>query len=88
MELMYTKIVFVKIITTLQKIDRQSKYEFETEDIALTTGILAAIRTMKFVFMLHCMKDLLETIDPANRAVQTRVIGYRQSIAIISETAT
>lgn len=77
-----------EIVTTLPQINRNSKYKFDSEDIALATGILAAIKKLKFVFMLHCMKDLLETIEPANRALQAREIGYRQSIPIISETVT
>lgn len=77
-----------EIVATLQQVGANSVYNFDSEDIALATGILTAIRKMKFVFMLHCMKDLLEVIDPANIALQKREIGYRQSIPIISATIT
>lgn len=65
-----------------------SRPKFDSEDMALATSILAAIKKIKFAFMLHCMKDLLQTIEPANNALQSREIGYRQAIPIISETIT
>lgn len=75
-----------EIVATLLRVRTRTKYNFDSEDIALATGILAAIKKTEFVFMLHCMKDLLETLEPANRALQKREIGYRQSIPIISAT--
>lgn len=56
---------------------------FDGDDAALAAGISRVMGSLDFVFTLLFMKDLLQTIEPVTKALQSREIGYKDSMPLI-----
>lgn len=51
--------------------------------MALAVGIANAITDKKLIFLLHFMCEPLGVIEPANRLLQSRDVGFRKAMPII-----
>ncbi|KAJ6639881.1 Zinc finger protein, partial [Pseudolycoriella hygida] len=71
-----------EIIETLPQVKSHTSYNFDADDIALSTGILSAIKKHEFVFMLEFMKTFLNTISPADKILQSRDVGFREAVPV------
>ncbi|KAJ6642632.1 hypothetical protein Bhyg_07585 [Pseudolycoriella hygida] len=69
-----------EIIETLPQVKSHTSYNFDADDIALSTGILSAMKKPEFVFMLEFMKTFLNTISPADKISQSRDVGFREAV--------
>lgn len=69
------------IMNTLPKITGAAK--FDGDDVALAAGLYHVMSSLEFVFVMLFMKDLLETIEPVTKALQSRTIGYKDSMPLI-----
>lgn len=74
---------FEEILSTLESIKNGNDKSFSPEDIALATGIFQSIIKRNFVFMLHFLNALLNTIEPANQILQKRNVGFRIAVPVI-----
>lgn len=78
---------FPQIIETLDKIkQRNHEIKFDGDDIALADGIHRAISKSEFVFMLIFVTELLGLIEPADKILQNRQMGYREAQPVIQAT--
>ncbi|KAJ6648275.1 Zinc finger MYM-type protein 1 [Pseudolycoriella hygida] len=67
----------------LHLVKSHTSYNFDADDIALSTGILSAMKKPEFVFMLEFMKTFLNTISPADKILQSRDVGFREAVPVI-----
>lgn len=76
---------YQELVKTLSLFQRMDKKEsgLDAEDLALAAGILKAITTHKFVFMLLVMKDILQILEPVDKQLQARATGYREALPLI-----
>lgn len=74
---------YLEILSTLEKIKDGHANNFLPEDMALATGLFNSIWNRNFVFMLHFLNDFLNTLEPANKILQKRNIGFRQAMPVI-----
>ncbi|KAJ6644402.1 Zinc finger MYM-type protein 1 [Pseudolycoriella hygida] len=77
-----------EIIETLPQVKSHTSYNFDADDIALSTGILSAMKKPEFVFMLEFMKTFLNTISPADKILQSRDVGFREAVPVIESVMT
>lgn len=59
---------------------------FDGDDIATATGIQICISKQEFVYMMLFLRDLLETLKPADKVLQSRKLGYVESVPVIAAT--
>lgn len=74
---------YFEIVSTLTKIIGEKSKDFEPVDVALAKGILKSIKKISFIFMLHSMNGLLGALEPANKILQTRDVGFRHAMPVI-----
>ncbi|XP_055304939.1 uncharacterized protein LOC129569799 [Sitodiplosis mosellana] len=71
------------LLAALDTIKNGNGKNFDADDIALASGLSSAIMEKKFLFMLHFLCHLLSLIEPANKMLQSREIGFIQAKPII-----
>lgn len=74
---------FDELLVTLTKIKECTDCTFKAEDAALATGIVNKMMDKKFIFVLQFLCELLNAMEPANRILQSRDIGFRQAMPVI-----
>lgn len=72
-----------ELLDALKKIKDGNGHNFDADDIALASGLASAIMEKKLVFMLQFLCELLSLIEPANKILQSREVGFRQAKPII-----
>lgn len=72
-----------QILSTLEIIDEGNGNNFQPVDMALAAGISNSVRRSSFIFMLHFLNALLNKLEPANKILQKREIGFRQAMPVI-----
>lgn len=79
---------YEEIISALEEIqssvDSGHEIKFDGDEIATANGIYATVTTLKFLFLTHMFKELLQLIQPANALLQSREVGYRAAMPIIN----
>lgn len=76
---------YKSIVECLQEITKENaNHGIGGEDIAKAVGILACITKPQFVYSMVFMKELLEIIKPADKALQSREIGYSDASPFIT----
>lgn len=75
---------YVELLNALEKIKNGNGINFDADDIALAAGILNAMMEKKFLFMLQFMYELLNLIEPANKILQSREVGFGEAQSIIN----
>lgn len=74
---------YFEIVGTLEKIKSKNYGNFDPVDIALGNGILKSIKKPKFIFMLHFYNGLFGALEPVNKILQMRHIGFRTAMPVI-----
>lgn len=74
---------YTELLAALKKISEGGGTNIDAEDVALAVGIANAITDKKFIFLLCFMCELLGVIEPANRLLQSREVGFRKAMPII-----
>ena len=72
-----------EIRDAFNKIKNGSGNTFDADDIALASGLVCAIEEEKFLFMLKFLCQLLDLIEPANKILQSREVGFSQAKPIV-----
>lgn len=75
-----TKSVFTNlkyIAKSLSEIKENQSGKFASEDVMLATGLLKTISQVEFVFLLNFFKDFLELIEPVDKLLQSRSVGFK-----------
>lgn len=67
----------------MSKIQNGNSHDFDADDIALASGLATAITQKKFLFMLQFLHELLNLIEPANKMLQNREVGFPQAKPLI-----
>lgn len=72
-----------ELLNALIKIKNENGINLDADDIALASGLESAITEKKFLFMLQFLNELLSLIEPANKILQSRDVGFPQAKPII-----
>lgn len=72
-----------ELIKTLLQIKEGNSRCFDSEDLALASGLIGSLTDMKFIFLLHFLHELLNILEPANKILQRRDIGFRLAMPVI-----
>lgn len=71
---------YPEIVSTLPQVKGKN---FDGDDIAEATGILKIMKSLQFVFILVLMEKILQLLSPVDKILQSREIGYRESMPVI-----
>lgn len=72
-----------QLLDALSKIRNENAHEFDAADIALASGLTSALTQKNFIFLLLFLYELLSLIEPANKMLQNREVGFPQAKPII-----
>lgn len=72
-----------ELIKTIFQIKEGNSRCFDSDDLALASGLISSLTDMKFIFLLHFLYELLNVLEPANKILQRRDIGYRLAMPVI-----
>lgn len=56
---------------------------FDGDDVMTAAGMQRIMKSHEFLFTLVFIKDLLETIEPVTKMLQTRAIGYKTALPLV-----
>lgn len=81
---------FPEIVKCLRDIieNTDQRRGLDGEDIATAVGLSTCISKPEFVHVMVFMRELLKTLRPAEKALQSRKIGYIAAVSIIENTNT
>lgn len=74
---------YKELLDALNKIKDRNGNNFDADDIALACGLSSAIMEKKFLFMLNFLCELLNLVEPANKLLQSREVGFPRAKPII-----
>lgn len=81
-----TKSVLQNFSEILKALPQVTGDKFEGDDVAEASGILSTITKPEFVFSLIYMEKLLSYIEPVDKILQSREVGYGEARPIIEST--